>query len=126
MLGAILADSSPPPYKEMTDKTDEPAPKKVPYLGDGGEVEFGQPKEVEADEGEEEEKMAEEFGLRFAKWWPFRLLKTLNLVSGSELALALLLKIAGGIKILNYSKSPRTLVSISIYLGVQNKILEKL
>jgi hypothetical protein len=102
MLGAILAESSPPPYKEMTDKTDEPAPKKLPYLGDGGEVEFGQPKEVEA-EGEEEEKMVEEFGLRFAKWWPFRLLKTLNLVSGSELALALLLEIP-------LSKSPRTLV----------------
>jgi hypothetical protein len=82
MLGAMLAESSPSPYKEITEKSEEKAPKKLPpHFGEGGEVEFGRGKEVEAEGDEEAGNEAEEFGLRFAKLWPFRLLKALNLVS---------------------------------------------
>jgi hypothetical protein len=82
MLGAMLAESSPSPYKEIIENSEEKAPKKLPpSFGEGGEVEFGRGKEVEAEGGEEAGNEAEEFGLRFAKLWPFRLLKALNLVS---------------------------------------------
>jgi len=83
MLGTILDESSPPPYKEMPEKSDDHAPEKLPYFGERDEEKFGQPKKVEAAAGEEATNDAEEeeFGHRFAKFWPFRLLKTINLVS---------------------------------------------
>jgi hypothetical protein len=83
MHGAILGESSPPSSKEMTEKSDGSAPKKLPYFGEGGEVEFVQRKEVEEEAESEEEALDDDFSLLITKWWPFRLLKTLNLVSNT-------------------------------------------